>query len=243
MSKIVLDISGHNGAIDFGKLKAAGVAGVFIKCTEGSGYLAPKFKPLYEGAIAAGLKVGAYHFLRATGVEEARREGLWFGEKIAGLELELGVALDIEDPSWLREGISAEMAGDMVLAFAQGAAAFGRPELYEKRQLLLYASKSYFHQFLWEEEVGGFPLWLANPDKLDFGRPVKLVQYSWTGAVEGVEKAVDLNLLLEEPRVLSPAELKALPEKLEKQPEPQSLYRLAGFIGEMKVELELWKGM
>ena len=33
----VLDISGHNGEVDFEKVKAAGIYGVMLKCSEGKG--------------------------------------------------------------------------------------------------------------------------------------------------------------------------------------------------------------
>ena len=57
MRNYVLDISGHNGEVDFAKVKAAGIAGVMLKCTEGDSYLAPKFLPNYKKALTAGLKV------------------------------------------------------------------------------------------------------------------------------------------------------------------------------------------
>ena len=53
MNKYIIDVSGHQGSIDFAKVKAAGVSGVMLKCTEGDGYLSPAFLQNYKNALAA----------------------------------------------------------------------------------------------------------------------------------------------------------------------------------------------
>ncbi len=244
--KYVLDISGHNGEVDFAKVKAAGIEGVFLKCSEGDSYLAPKFLPNYEQALAAGLKVGAYHFLRANKLLAAAKEGRWFGQCCQGLNLELGLALDVEHEgvNWDGAALSAIDGYNMVNIFAQNAAKYGREELYRDKTLWLYASKDYFNRFLCDEALEGYPKWLANPDKLAFDRPVKLVQYSWSGSVEGVEKAVDLNALLDEQQVFDMAQLKTAPQsfRLQQEAEASLLYRIVGSLGGQTVELRVYKG-
>ncbi len=248
MNRFVLDISGHNGKIDFEKLKACGIYGVMIKCTEGQGYLAPKFRELYEGAIAAGLKVGAYHFLKAAKTIAACKEGRWFGQNIEGLTLELGAAVDIEDKGWLADEdgdpITATAAYNVVNAFAQNVAKYGREELYEQKKLFLYANKSFFENYLTDPDLEEYRWWFANPDKLPLGKAVRMVQYSWCGQVEGVEKAVDLNILYEKDTAVKPEALKQLPHcftlgSREEAPTPaeKALYRITGTIGEQAVDL------
>lgn len=252
----ILDISGHNGEVDFEKVKAAGIEGVFLKCSEGTSYLAPKFLPNYEKALAAGLKVGAYHFLRSATLMACAKEGRWFGECCEGLELELGLALDIEhegcnwDSGREGEALSVTDGYNMVNIFAQNAAKYGRPELYkEGHQLILYSGKDYFKRFLCDEDLQVYPKWLANPEKLDFDQAVKLVQYSWTGTVEGVEKVVDLNILLDETQTINMSQLNHAPhvfkadaeqDKLsEKNTEKTVSYRISGTIGEQAVDLTI----
>ena len=244
--KYVLDISGHNGEVDFAKVKAAGIEGVMLKCTEGDSYLAPKFLPNYEKALAAGLKVGAYHFLRASRLTAAAKEGRWFGQCCEGLTLELGLALEIEHEgvNWDAAELGAKDGYNMVNIFAQNVAKYGREELYRQQQLWLYASKDYFSRFLSDGDLEAYPKWLANPDKLSFDRAVKMVQYSWSGSVEGVEKPVDLNALLEEAQVFDMALLKDAPLRFEVQEnpaEPAALYRITGSIGAQPVELTVYK--
>lgn len=59
-----IDVSSHQGAVAFDAVKAAGYAFVYLKATEGEGYVDRYFAHNVIKARAAGLKVGAYHFLR-----------------------------------------------------------------------------------------------------------------------------------------------------------------------------------
>lgn len=59
-----IDISAHNGTIDFGKVKKAGYDFVIIKATEGTDFKDSMFSDNLRRAREAGLKVGAYHFFR-----------------------------------------------------------------------------------------------------------------------------------------------------------------------------------
>ncbi|MDE6309419.1 MAG: hypothetical protein K2L81_04415, partial [Muribaculaceae bacterium] len=59
-----IDISSHNGKIDFEAVRADSIDFVIIKATEGSTFKDPAFHTNHTNALKAGLKVGAYHFFR-----------------------------------------------------------------------------------------------------------------------------------------------------------------------------------
>ncbi len=59
---VVVDISHHNTISDFGEAKAAGIAGVIHKATEGSTFIDGDYQERRIQALAAGLLWGAYHF-------------------------------------------------------------------------------------------------------------------------------------------------------------------------------------
>ena len=59
----VIDVSHHNGAIDWPAVAGAGVALAFIKATQGTGFVDPAFARNRSAAIAAGVAVVPYHFL------------------------------------------------------------------------------------------------------------------------------------------------------------------------------------
>lgn len=96
-----IDISRHQkaGKVNFAKLKALGYEFVIIRAGYGK-HISQKdiaFDSHYNGAIKAGLKVGAYHYSYATTVAEALQEAECFIKWIKGKRLEYPVAFDIED--------------------------------------------------------------------------------------------------------------------------------------------------
>jgi lysozyme len=59
---MVIDLSHHNVNVDFNRVRAAGVAGVIHKATQGTGFVDDKYAVRKLSAIQAGLLWGAYHF-------------------------------------------------------------------------------------------------------------------------------------------------------------------------------------
>lgn len=57
-----VDVSRYQGDIDWPRLAGQGIDFAFIKATEGSSYVDPRFAENLDAAGAAGLRVGAYHF-------------------------------------------------------------------------------------------------------------------------------------------------------------------------------------
>ena len=90
-----IDISAHNGDINFEKVAADGISFVIIKATEGGTFKDKKFVENLQKARAAGLKVGAYHFFRFD--TPGYMQGLNFLNSLRGRKLDLPVAIDIEE--------------------------------------------------------------------------------------------------------------------------------------------------
>ncbi|KAF9649590.1 glycoside hydrolase family 25 protein [Thelephora ganbajun] len=93
-----IDISSHQGNVDWNTVVANGVSFAFIKATEGTTYKNPYFSSQYTGATKAGLIRGGYHFAlpdRSSGVAQANwfasNGGGWSGDGIT-----LPGALDVE---------------------------------------------------------------------------------------------------------------------------------------------------
>lgn len=59
-----IDISAHNGVIDFDKVRNAGYDFALVKATEGTDFKDTMFVSNIHNARKAGMKVGAYHFFR-----------------------------------------------------------------------------------------------------------------------------------------------------------------------------------
>ncbi|MCF3138562.1 lysozyme [Paenarthrobacter sp. AR 02] len=57
-----MDVSSHQGGVDWSKAAANGAKFAYVKASEGTGYSNPYFSAQYAGAAAAGMLRGAYHF-------------------------------------------------------------------------------------------------------------------------------------------------------------------------------------
>ena len=72
-----IDVSSHNGKIDFNAVRNSGIEAVIIKSTEGTTYQDPMYLNNYNGAKNAGLKIGFYHFYNFASSPETNAENFW----------------------------------------------------------------------------------------------------------------------------------------------------------------------
>ena len=61
-----IDVSHWDGTIDWGQVADGGQTFVFMKATEGTGFTDPEFAANWQGAKAAGVARGAYHFFHSN---------------------------------------------------------------------------------------------------------------------------------------------------------------------------------
>ena len=102
-----IDVSKHNGSIDFNAVKASGVEFVIIRAGYGmyDNQKDPKFEENYAKAKAAGLHVGTYWYSYAKSVKEAEIEAEVCLRVIGGKQFDFPIYFDIEDPSQRGLGI------------------------------------------------------------------------------------------------------------------------------------------
>lgn len=101
--KSFIDVSSHNGNLtvdNYKTIKSYGVEGVVVKLTEATSYKNPYAKDQVKNAIAAGLKVSAYHYSWFTDKESARKEADYFANMAEelGLPKDTVMVNDIEEP-------------------------------------------------------------------------------------------------------------------------------------------------
>ena len=70
---IGVDVSHHQGSIDWQKLKRDGISFAYIKATEGGDFVDPLFKINWDASLSADMATGAYHFFTQckSGSEQA----------------------------------------------------------------------------------------------------------------------------------------------------------------------------
>lgn len=99
--KKIIDISEHNGSIDFNKVKKAGITDVIIRIgwigNKNNHTLDKKFKTNYNKAIKAGFNIGFYVYSYCNKTSTLLEGALWTYEQIKDLSFNLPVFLDLED--------------------------------------------------------------------------------------------------------------------------------------------------
>lgn len=151
------DISKHQGAVDFMKMKQMGVKFVIIRA--GYGETEDKMFTAYiNAAIMAGLAVGVYWFIYAKDNESARKNADKFNQVIKPYKNKItcGTWADWEYDSDKRAGILTVLQrSDLVNIFCKMMADYG----YE---IGIYANKDYIQSKFMTELVAKYPLWYAH---------------------------------------------------------------------------------
>lgn len=196
-----IDVSSHQGEIDWQQVADAGVRFVLIRVAYrgyGNGALVADelAQQNYAGAKAAGLQVGAYIFSQAISVEEAREEAAFFLEQTAGWQLDMPVVFD-----W--EFISADISKDARTNGMDGATltactlAFCREMEHNGLMPMVYFNLHLARDYLDLEQLQSYRFWLAlYSDEMTYPNKVDFWQYTKSGRIPGIETDVDINLLL-----------------------------------------------
>ena len=183
-----IDISQHNGYVDMSKVSGAGIDFVMIR--DGYGDILnypsqkdPTFERNYTNAKAAGLGVGAYHYLYATTAAGAKREAEGFLATIKGKKFDYPVALDIEERA--QYNLSNATVESIVKAFIDVCEKAGY-------YCMLYSYEAFLTAKMSASFRAQYDVWCANisyAPSISYG----IWQYSFTGSVPGCSGAVDLN--------------------------------------------------
>lgn len=189
---IGIDVSRYQGAIDFERVKAAGVDFVLLRSSIGDGSDNTtgediRFAVNYREAKKAGLMVGAYHYLRGGNVEEARTEARFFIKTIAPYELDFPAVLDFEEP-WQQEYLTTEERTAMALAFMREVENAGYYPM-------LYTNTNWAENYLDMSRLNKYELWLAEwHPKPTYNGSFGIWQYTAYGGVSGIDGDVDLDI-------------------------------------------------
>lgn len=178
-SGIGFDVSRYNGVVDWEQVAYSGMDFVMIRTGEGR---APdvdaQFEANYDGAVEAGLQVGAYHVCCVKTPKEAVEEAEYCLEILDGRELDYPVAYDMERPGTFAAG--RENATAIAKAFCDTIADAG----YEP---MIYSQLSYLQTGFDWDQLSGYRVWAAahraTKPKLDV--PIDLWQYTQAGSVDG----------------------------------------------------------
>lgn len=189
-----IDVSKHNGNIDWNAVKNSGVSYVIIRCGYrgySTGVLVedPKFHSNIKGAKAAGLKVGAYFFSQAVNEVEAVEEASMAIDLVKGYGLNYPLFLDVEGSGGRADGISRDMRTAVCRTFCQTVQNSGI-------SAGVYANKTWFTEKINTANLTSYKLWLAQYASAPTYTATRydLWQYSSKGRVSGISTNVDMNI-------------------------------------------------
>ena len=189
-----IDVSHHQGTVDWAQVAGAGVEFAFIRL----GYRGLQDGELHEdeqvrqnlaGAKAAGLKIGAYFFSQAIDADEAVAEARFALELLGDTELDLPLVYDWEYVT--DSARTAQVSGQTLMACVRGFCGTVEQAGYEPMV--------YFNQDLARTKLDldalEYPFWLAKySEELDYEYEVRCWQYTDKGRIPGIDENVDIDL-------------------------------------------------
>ena len=191
-----IDVSRHQGIIDWAQVAAAGYKGVMLKTVSTNRklsnradglYIDPTFEDNYKNAKAAGLDVGVYYYTYATSEAMADAELALVREAVRSKELTMPVCVDVEENK-LKPLSTLDLTN--VVAYAlEKVEAMG---FYAQ----LYTYTGYSYELDMQRLAGRWNVWLADytgkTPKVDYIYHAH--QHTSKGRVPGISGNVDLNV-------------------------------------------------
>ncbi len=179
-----IDVSHHNGKIDWSRVSAGGVSFAYIKATEGEGHVDPRFQTNWQGAGRAGLARGAYHFYLLCRPGEAQAAN-FIRQVEVGAHL-LPPAIDLEHAH------NCAPEGDRTATLAQISLFLAAIETEYGQVPVIYTTPAFHAEWLAGEGFDRHPLWIRGLDGPP-GLPFAIWQYDMRGHVPGIAGPVDRN--------------------------------------------------
>ena len=195
-SRMGVDISRHDGEIDWKKLKNSGRDFVFLRAAwrgyeTGIMHVDENFHQNIVGALDAGFDVGVYVFSQATNEKEALEEAEFILNEIKDYKITLPVVFDPEH-IYKDSGRSDDVTGEQ---FTKNAIVFCERVKQAGYEPMIYANLSWQAFVLDLEQLQDYKMWYADYQKVprtpyDF----EFWQYSAWGDLPGTNTICDLDL-------------------------------------------------
>lgn len=179
-----IDISMHNGSINFNSVKNDGIEAIIIKATEGVDYIDPNFETYYSQSHNMGFHIGFYHFMSEK--TDPTKQAEDFYNAINGKEYNIIPVLDIEVNNYHR---SREEISDRCMNFLT------RFKELSGIDCVIYTG-GFFGRDLLDNRVKQYKGWIAHygvSSPMNTGFQVVGHQYTETGKVSGISGDCDMN--------------------------------------------------
>jgi len=186
-----IDISHHQGRIDWDALAAERLDFIYVKATEGTDWIDPRGTSNLIRARAEGYRTGAYHYylLCKSGAAQAAN----FIDIVPIAEGALPPAIDLEHHSNCGFDLPpAEVRAEVSVMISKLKRHYGADPV-------LYTTNAFYKAYL-EHAFPANPVWIRdtkNEPALPDGRAWTIWQHSGNGRLHGISGPVDLNVAVD----------------------------------------------
>ena len=197
--KIVIDISSHNGVVDWEKVKNSGkVDAVILRLGYGVGYMDTQFLNNVRELNRLGIPYSVYLFSYAENGYESELEANFVVNTIKNNPVYIssnlfGIYYDLED--WTISSTGDNSYGISQNAYREMITAFDRiiqQNLGIKSRV--YASKNYI-ETRFPEDVRAYATWVAQwGSQITYTGPYEGWQYTSDGSIPGINGRVDMSI-------------------------------------------------
>ncbi len=183
-----IDVSNHQGTVDWNKVKAAGIDFAILKVGPVYGKPDDSFEKNAAECERLGIPYGVYYYSYARSVEDANKEAdrtlAWLG----GHHPSLPVYYDLEDSYILQD---PDFSKDKLTQIAQ---AFCNRMEDVGFKSGIYANLNWLNNYLNSPSLSGYDHWVAQYNwRCDYAGSYSFWQYSSSGNVPGVNGRCDMN--------------------------------------------------
>ncbi|HJY76666.1 MAG TPA: GH25 family lysozyme [Burkholderiales bacterium] len=184
-----VDVSHHQGSIEWSVLERSPAQFAYIKASEGATFKDPRFDENWKGALAASVVPGAYHYftLCKSGAEQAAN----FVSAAAWTRSHgLPPAVDLEFGGNCSQRPSADEFASELRSFLDAV------EQEWGCVPVLYVTQE-FHRHYIANRFSSYPIWVRDifrQPRLEDGRQWRLWQFANRGRLTGVGAFIDLNV-------------------------------------------------
>lgn len=198
---LVIDISQHNGYVNFGNLKSKGIEGVIIRLgwigNKNNHTLDTYFETYYQESKKYNIPVGMYVYSYVKSYNNMVIACNWIKEKIKGKSFELPLFIDMEDSSTISSG-KDDLTNQAIY--------FNRFFSSQGYTTGTYANLNWFKNYLDISKLVDWKIWCAQYNStLTLNWKCDLWQYSSSGKFEGVTTSrVDCNKVMCDCNIPSP---------------------------------------
>lgn len=196
MAKIIgIDVSEHNGVVNWPAAKKAGIGFAVIRTGYGTSHTDYQWKNNIEGALAQGIPVGIYHFSYALTAAGAKAEADFVLSLLAPYKgkITLPVFFDFEYDTVdyaKKQGVTlgASAFNAHTVAFCERIKAAG----YTPGT---YYNLDYLRKYVDLDQIGGYVQWYAQYSSTASAAGYDIWQYSSAYTIPGCSGRFDVNLL------------------------------------------------